>query len=106
VQCSPRVEIADAAIAGAGFFVIVLWLSLRRCSTPALPSFRALLLITSYMTIGMGSLALFVAIPAVVLAIVAIIAIALVSLFRNDVVYARKQLRKLVEFYRKHRMYQ
>ena len=45
-------------------------------------------------------------IPAVAFATVAIIAIALVSLLRNDTDYARKQFRHLVEFYRKHRMYQ
>lgn len=65
-----------------------------------------LLLLTAYMTIGMGSLALFFVIPAVSFAIVAIIAIALVSLFRNHTAYARKQFRNLVEFYRRHRMYQ
>lgn len=58
------------------------------------------------MTIGMGSFALFFVIPAVAFAIVAIMAIALVSLFRNDTAYARKQFRNLVEFYRRHRMYQ
>jgi len=45
-------------------------------------------------------------IPAVAFAIVAIISIALVSLFLNDAPYARKQFRNLVEFYRRHRMYQ
>lgn len=96
----------NAAIAGMGLFVGVLWMSLRRCSTPALPAFRGLLLITAYMTIGMGNFSLFFVIPAVAFAIVAVISIALVSLFRNDGAYARKQFRKLVEFYRRHRMYQ
>jgi hypothetical protein len=61
---------------------------------------------TAYMTIGMGNFSLLFVIPAVVFAIVAIISIALVSLFLNDAAYARKQFRNLVEFYRKHRMYQ
>jgi hypothetical protein len=65
-----------------------------------------LLLITGYMTIGMGTFSLLFAIPAVVCAIVVIIAIAVVSLLRNDTTYAQKQFRHLVEFYRKHRMYQ
>lgn len=95
-----------AALAGAVLFVAALLLSLRRCSTPALPAFRGLLLITGYMTIGVGSLFLLVVILAVVLAIASIIAIALVSLFRRDTAYARNQFRQLVEFYRKHRMYQ
>jgi hypothetical protein len=94
------------ATAGVGLFVVVLWLSLRRCSTPALPAFRGLLLITSYMTIGMGTFSLLFVIPAVVFATVAIIAIALVSLLRNDAAYAQKKFRHLVEFCRKHRMYQ
>jgi hypothetical protein len=92
-------------ILGMGF-VVVLWSSLRRCSAPELPAFRGLLLLTAYMTIGMGSLALLFAVPAVAFAIIALIGIALVSLLRNDSAYARKQFRKLVEFYRRHRMYQ
>jgi hypothetical protein len=58
------------------------------------------------MTIGAGSFALLFVIPSVVFAVVVIIAIACVSLFQNDVAYARKHFRNLVEFYRKHRMYQ
>lgn len=95
-----------AALAGTVLFVAVLFLALRRCSTPALPAFRGLLLITSYMTIGVGSFFLLFVLPAVVFAIVSIISIALVSLFRKDTAYARNQFRQLVEFYRKHRMYQ
>jgi hypothetical protein len=93
-------------LAGTVLFVAVLLLSLRRCSAPALPAIRGLLLITSYMTIGVGSFFLLFVIPAVVFAIVSIIAIALVSLFRKDTAYARNQFRQLLEFYRKHRMYQ
>jgi hypothetical protein len=95
-----------AALAGTALFVAVLLWALRRCSTPALPGFRGLLLITAYMTIGVGELFLLFVIPAVVFAIVSIMAIALVSLFRKDTSYARNQFRQLVEFYRKHRMYQ
>jgi len=97
---------AKAALAGTVLLVAVVLLALRRCSTPALPAFRGLLLITSYMTIGVGSFFLLFVLPAVVFAIVSIIAIALVSLFRKDTAYARNQFRQLVEFYRKHRMYQ
>ena len=96
----------NTAILAMGLVVVVLWLSLRRCSTPELAAFRGLLLLTAYMTIGVGSFALLFAVPAVAFAIVAVIAIALVSLFRNDTAYARKQFRRLVEFYRGHRMYQ
>jgi hypothetical protein len=94
------------AILGMGLFVLVLWLSLRRCSAPDLPAYRGLLLLTAYMTIGVGTFALLFAIPAVTFAIVCIVAIALVSFFRNDTAYAQRQFRKLVEFYRRHRMYQ
>jgi len=72
------------AILGVGLFAAVLWLSLRRCSTPELPAFRGLLLMTAYMTIGMGNFSLLFVIPAVAFAIVAITSIALVSLFLND----------------------
>jgi hypothetical protein len=104
--CGRPESAVKAAIAGVGFFVVVFWLSLRRCSTPALPAFRGLLLITAYMTIGMGSFSLLFVIPAVVFATIAIIAMGLVSLFRNNTAYAGMQFRHLVEFYRKHRMYQ
>jgi hypothetical protein len=103
--CPPGSEV-KTVIAGMGLFIVGLWLSLRRCSSPALPAFRGLLLITAYMTIGMGSFSLLFVIPAVVFATVVVIAIALVSLIRNDTAYARKQFRRLVEFYREHRMYQ
>lgn len=87
-------------------FAAVLLLSLRRCSTPALPAFRGLLLITAYMTIGVGTFSLLVVIPAVVFAIVSTVAIAFLSLFWKDTAHARLRFRQLVEFYRKHRMYQ
>ena len=95
-----------AALAGTAFFVAALWSSLRRCSTPELPAIRGLLLITSYTTIGVGSLFLLFVIPAVVFAVLSIIAIAVVSCFREDSAYARNQFRRLVEIYWKHRMYQ
>lgn len=96
----------EVALAGTVLFAAMLFLSLRRCSAPALPAFRGLLLITGYMTIGVGSFFLLFVMPAVVFAIVSIIAIAFISLFRKDSAYARNEFRQLVEFYRKHRMYQ
>jgi hypothetical protein len=93
-----------AALTGTALFVAVLFLSLRRCSTHTLPAFRSLLLITAYMRIG--SFFLLFVIPAVAFATVSIIAIVLMSLFRKDTAYAQNQFRQLVEFYRKHRMYQ
>jgi drug/metabolite transporter (DMT)-like permease len=95
----------NAAIIGMGLFLALLWLCLRRCSTPELPGFRGLLLLTAYMTIGSGTFALLFVIPAVGFAIMAIIAIAIVSVFR-DAAYAQNNFRKLLEFYRRHRMYQ
>jgi hypothetical protein len=95
-----------AALVGALLFVAVFLLSLRRCSTPALPAFRGLLLMTAYMSIGVGSFFLLFVIPTVVFAVISIIAIAFVSLFGKDAPYARDRFRRLVEFYRRHRMYQ
>ena len=103
--CQPE-SAAKPAILGLGLFVTVLCLSLWRCSTPALPAFRGLLSITAFMTIGMGNFSLLFVIPAVIFAIAAIISIAFASLLRNDATWARKQFRNLVEFYRRHRMYQ
>lgn len=100
-------EIAvEAAPAGPVLFAAALLLSLRRCSTPALPAFRGLLLITAYMTIGVGGFFILFMIPAVAFAIVYTIAIAFVSLFEKDTACAQQRFRRLVEFYRKHRMYQ
>jgi hypothetical protein len=100
-------EVASkAALTGTALLTLLFLLSLRRCSTPALPAFRGLLLITAYMTIGVGSFFLLFVIPAVVFAIVSTIAIALVSLFRKDTAYAPNRFRQLLEFYRKHRMYE
>ena len=103
--CQPETTLMTA-VAGAVLVGAMLSLSLRRCSTPALPGSRGLLFITGYMTIGMGSLSLLFVIPAVAFAIVSIIAITFVSLFRRDTAYARNQFRHLVEFYWKHRMHQ
>ena len=103
--CQPESAV-KAALAGTLLFLAVFLLSLRRCSTPSLPAFRGLLVITAYMTIGVGSFFLLFVIPAVVFAIVCIIAIAFASLFGKDTVYAPHRFRQLLEFYRKHRMYQ
>ena len=102
----PPESAVKAAYAGTVLLAAVLLFSLRRCSTPALPAFRGLLLITAYMTIGVGSFFLLFVIPAVVFAIVSTIAIAFMSLFAKDTSYAQRRFRHLVEFYRKHRMYQ
>ncbi len=99
-------RVNKAALTGTALLTLLFLLSLRRCSTPALPAFRGLLLITAYMPIGVGSFFLLFVIPAVVFAIVSTIAIALVSLFRKDTAYAPNRFRQLLEFYRKHRMYQ
>jgi len=103
--CQPE-DVMKIALAGTLLFFAALLVSLRRCSTPALPAFRGLLLITAYMTIGVGGLSLLFVIPAVVFAMVSVMAIAFVSLCRKDTVYGEKQFQHLVEFYRKHRMYQ
>ena len=100
-ESAVKYALAGTVLLGAVF----LW-SLWRCSTPALPAFRGLLLITAYMTFGVGSFSLLFVIPAVVFAIVSIIAISFVSLFRKDNAHCRNRFRQLVEFYRKHRMYQ
>lgn len=104
--CCPPQSRVNPVLFGVGVFAVVFWLSLRRCSTPASPAFRGLLLITACMTIGMGSFSLLFVIPAVAFAMVALISVALVSLFRNDAAYAQRHFKDLVQFYRRHRMYQ
>lgn len=102
----PAESAMKGAILGIGLFVLVIWMSLRRCSAPKLPAFRGLLLLTAYMTIGVGTFAILFAVPAVAFAIVTMVVIAVVSLVRQDTAYAQKRFRDLIEFYRKHRMYQ
>lgn len=94
------------ALLVAMLFGAALWLSLRRCSTPGLSASRGLLLITACMTIGVGNLSLLFVIPAVAFAILSVMAIAFLSLFGKDAAYAPKQFHRLIEFYRRNRMYQ
>jgi hypothetical protein len=102
----PDQSTLEVALVGAALFVAVFLWALRRCSTPVLPAFRGLLLITGCMTIGVGSFFLLLVIPAVAFAIVSTVAIALMSLLRKDSAYAPNHFRQLVGLYRRHRMYQ
>jgi len=85
---------------------LALWLSLRRCSSPELSGFRRLLLITAYMTIGIGGMSILIAIPAVIIAMLYCIVIGVISLFRSDLLFAAKELGWLISKYHTHRMYQ
>lgn len=87
-------------------FLIVLGLSLRRCSAADLSGPRALLFMTAYMTIGIGGFSMIFAIPATMFAILAAICIAAASLFKSDAGFAPRQFRRLVLAYQRHRMYQ
>jgi hypothetical protein len=64
------------------------------------------LCITAYMSVGIGGFSMILAIPAVMIAIVACMGIAGVSLFRAESTYAPRQFRRVVIMYYRHRMYQ
>ena len=83
-----------------------LWFALRRCSSADLSGSRGLLIMTAYMTVGIGGFSMLIAIPAVLIGILACLGVSAVSLFRDDPAFAAKQFRRLVLFYHRHRMYQ
>jgi hypothetical protein len=83
-----------------------LWAARRRCSTEGLTCWQGLLLITAYMSIGVGSYSLIVAVPAAIIAMLATIIISIISIFRSDRNFAPRQFRRLIKFYYGHRMYQ
>ena len=95
-----------ATLASPVLFLVALWLALQRCSAPDLSGFRGLLFITAYMSIGVGSYSVIVAVPATMIAIVGCVLIAVMSLFRADSTFAPRQFRRLIMLYYRHRMYQ
>jgi hypothetical protein len=84
----------------------LLWIGTRRCSSPQLRGGDGLLLITGYMTIGIGGMSMLVAVPAAVAALLATVALAILGVLKRDANYAPKQFEALVSFARRHRMYQ
>lgn len=83
-----------------------LWAARRRCSSEGLTCWQGLLLITAYMSIGVGSYSLIVAVPAAIIAMLATIVISITSMLRSDRDFAPRQFRRLIQFYYGHRMYQ
>jgi hypothetical protein len=83
-----------------------LWAAARRCSSPQLSGGDGLLLITGYMTIGIGGMSVVVAVPAAMAALLGTVAFAILGALRGDATFAPRQLAALVAFARRHRMYQ
>ena len=102
----PRDWMFCATLAAPVLFLVALWLALRRCSGPDLSGFGGILFITGYMSKGVGSYSVIVAVPATMIAIVGCLLIALASLFRADSIFAPRQFRRPVLLYYRHRMYQ
>jgi len=73
---------------------------------PDFSGLRGLLYITAYMSVGIGGFSMLIAIPAVMVAIVVCLFIAVLSLFSSDSSYAPRRFRRLVAVYYRHRMYQ
>jgi hypothetical protein len=88
------------------FFLAALWFALRRCSMPDFSGLQGLLFITAYMSVGIGGFSMLIAIPAVMVAILGCLLIAVTSLFRADSTFAPRQFQRLVSAYYRHRMYQ
>jgi hypothetical protein len=87
------------------FWAVLTW-SLWRCSSPELSGARGLLLVTAYMAVGIGSFSMLIAIPAVMLAMLWTVGIAVLSLFRGGRVFASVQFRSMVSAFYRHRMFQ
>jgi hypothetical protein len=84
----------------------LLWLGTRRCSSPHLSGGDGLLLVTAYMTIGIGGMSMLIAVPAAMAALVATVAFAILGALRGDATYAPRRFQALIAFAGRHRMYQ
>jgi hypothetical protein len=89
-----------------GVFQGLFWFARNRCSTADLPAWDGLLHVATYMTIGIGSMSLLVAVPCVILAVLVVIGIALASLLDADATRERARFRRMVIWFGRHRMYQ
>ncbi len=78
----------------------------RRCSTPQLSAWDGLLYITAYMTIGVSSASLVVAVPGAIVGVLGLVATALLSLADADPTRAQQRFRSMVVWFGRHRMYQ
>ena len=93
-------------VSGIAIANVLFWFARRRCSSPSMSGWRGLVLMTTYMTIGVGSYSVFVAVPAVLIGIVASIAISLASLFSGERDFSPRHYHRLVHFYYRNRMHQ
>ena len=87
-------------------FQALFWFARRRCDADDLSAWNGLLLITAYMSIGLGGLYALVAICVVALAAPLMIFIALASLVRGGKVEAAQRFRRMVAWFGRNRMYQ
>jgi hypothetical protein len=84
----------------------LLWYAQRRCSSPDLSAWDGLLYITSYMTIGVGTMSLFIAVLCAIVALLGLIGIAALSIGDGDAARAQTRFRSMVIWFAQHRMYQ
>ena len=61
-------------------FQLLFWFACRRCSSEELGARDGLLYVTAYMTIGVGTMSLFVAVPCTIVAVVYTTVIAILSI--------------------------
>jgi len=87
-------------------FQALFWYARRRCSTADLSAWEGLTYITAYMTIGISTSSLFVAVPCAAIGVLGMIGIALLTLFDPDPAGAQKRFRSMVAWFSRHRMYQ
>jgi 2-keto-4-pentenoate hydratase len=99
-------ETLTEALGAVAVLHVALAFAQRRCSTPQLRFWDGIRLITAYMTIGIGGMSLLIAAPCAIVALLASIAIAVVSVTGKSAAWAPTQFRRMVAFAGRHRMYQ
>lgn len=95
-----------AAILAVVLFQAVFWFARVRCTSPDLSYWDGLLLVTAYMTIGVGGVSLIMSGFCAMVTAIASIGIALVGLFKSDPQFSSRHFRGLVMFFGRQRMYQ
>ena len=82
------------------------WYACRQCSADDLRAWDGLLYITSYMTIGVSSASLLVAVPCAIAAVLGLIGITAMSAGNSDESVAQLRFQSMVIWFSRHRMYQ
>ena len=87
-------------------FQVAFWFARRQCSSAELSAWNGLLLIGAYTAIGVGWISIFLAVAAILVSAVAMVAIALASMFVGGKPRAERGFHRMVHWFWKNRMHQ